>query len=381
MKTTILLVTVLFTFISGLTFEKNAPTVTPRNIYQSPYLHLSAADNLPGDATVITFTATLTNYSSPTRQSVIIDLPSDMTVHDSGDFYTVNDQLQWNGLVEETPLAYQVSEREHIPYIDLSEYGIEPFCKNSLSTPPCDDFVGALNLGAINARFPLYENTVDLLYISANGVVGTAFSPFDPTMVYTNTTDVNHALPYVDEINHVIAPLWRDNAFLPESALYAAVLSGLTEAENTLYISWHNVATVGNDDITARYALAVDLDGSGRMHFVYDALTAYELVQSGYTIGVENITGERGTEYGYADSLGNRPPSGWLPTPESTITFSPQQGAAASREVTFSLSGDDLDDRLITARLVEGKLPFDVWSSHRTSVKYRTYLPIIVGGQ
>jgi hypothetical protein len=144
----------------------------------------------------------------------------------------------------------------------------------------------------------------------------------------------NQYLPEPQEINQVMAGLWRDT--LPGAAgqgeFYGSLLTGLlaNPADKVFYGNWQDVGQYGDESITSRHAIAIVLDGqsepAGRIYYIYDDISG-DLTTNGFTVGVENKTGDMGETWAFAPCSGGacipHEPLGSPPADGTTLRLDP----------------------------------------------------------
>ena len=122
----------------------------------------------------------------------------------------------------------------------------------------------------------------------------------------------NQYLPEPQEVNQVLAGLWRDvhPGTGGQGEFYGTLLTGLLENPDDMvfYGNWHDVGQFDDPTITSRHAIAVVLDGqsepAGRIYYIYDDITG-DLTTNGFTVGVENKMGDMGETWAFAPCGGD----------------------------------------------------------------------------
>jgi hypothetical protein len=167
-------------------------------------------------------------------------------------------------------------------------------------------------------------------------------------------------------------------------------LQGLITGYDVLYVQWHNTPHAAASNLTTRHAAALILgDGplSGQVFFITDNISdPLALTQVGYTIGVEDYPGSRGTTYAYAPCCGDpQPPQGFPPAPGTTLHLRPViYGQNFSRTFTYTVqvSGQIPQTIANTAEVTTNSDDPSLiygWSTHYLYLRHLTFLPFLTG--
>lgn len=259
-------------------------------------------------------------------------------------------QLTWTGEIDPGSIEYTISAVDPLPYVNL---GDEPFnwpgiCATYFD-PDCDDVALIYDLAGVGRSYTFYGETLTEIDQSSNSMI---FGP--EGWLGSACSACNQFLPEPQEINQVLAGLWRDvhPGAGGQGEFYGGLLVGLLDnpSDVVFYGNWHDVGQFDDPTITTRHAIAIVLDGqsepAGRIYYIYDDITG-DLTTNGYTVGVENKTGTMGETWAYApcdgsaciyhDPLGSPPANGTtlrldplLPTGNYTRTFTYEVQVTAS---------------------------------------------------
>lgn len=347
---------------------------------------------------------------SPKEYKVILPPPDVGRIEHGGDFVqNLDGTWSWSGVVNGGNLIYETQEVTPLPYVDLGEYGIESLCQATVITD-CDDELFTINLGIEDLDAYLYENRLDYFHIATDGfVIGSSFDLANTEL----KSSLNRYLPETDQLNEIIAPLWRNNTLGETGGVYVGLIEAFTPtAPYALYINWDNVELDGEEGATANYAVAIDvfpsneapalasaadlatalatdsavasataLAASSSIYFIYDHVTAPELtVQSGFTVGVEAADGERATMNGYAPCAScSGLPFGYVPT-DSTIRLAPRLlDSDYNKTLSLRYTQSGIEDHDLTSYgYTQSDNPIETatWSTIRFKPRYRQYLPV-----
>ena len=210
--------------------------------------------------------------------------------------------------------------------MNLGDLGSEGICAGYFPDD-CDDVTLAWGLGSY--RYTFYGETLDEVDQSSNSMI---FGP--EGWLGTACSACNQYLPEPEEINQIMAGLWRDThpGTGGQGEFYGSLLTGLlaNPADAVFYGNWQDVGQFGDPTITSRHAIAIVLDGqsepAGRIYYIYDDITG-DLTTNGFTVGVENKTGDMGETWGYAPCLGGsclyHDPEGSPPANGTTLRLDP----------------------------------------------------------
>lgn len=395
----------------------NSPVVTL--LKQGP-------DSLSSGTTAV-YTIHLTNSESLSRTYQLTDtLPFGLTfVSATAVAPPANDlaydpatrTLTWQGLLAPGQLNYIIQPVTlPLPYLDLADFGAPNLCDEFLAAgTDCDDATITFNLGINGYQANLYGQPLNQLTVASDGLL-LGYAPQDLfntnreehtdeigavpcppllaspslcrhtplTTTFYTTTSHNQWLPDSTAPNFLLAGLWRDVDMTADGRWHAAILQGFLPGHDVFYAQWHNAPAAGHPDVTSRQAIALVLDGagmlSGHAFYIYDNIAdPPQLIDLGYTIGIEDKIGQRGVTYAYAGS--DQQPQGQPPAAGTTLHLYPHFfGTDYSRTFTYTavvtapipatlintarISSDSSDPALATA-----------WSTHYLYVRYQLYIP------
>jgi len=385
----------------------------------------------PGDTA--SYALTLANYEAMTRTFTLTDtLPAALTFVPSSNrelrYNPATRQLTWQGEIAPGHLDYLIEPSSlSLPYIDLADFGAPNLCDELIATQGnCDEAIITLNLGVNGYSYTFYGQTWQSITLSPDGLLlagaaatGTVgdegfeqesyvYGFLDQTLADAThlpnagqvaaagaqpsvTTSQNQWLPNPTPPGALMAALWYDADMTTSGRWHVAILQGLIIGYDVLYVQWHNTPHAAAPNLTTRHAAALILgDGplSGQVFFITDNISdPLALTQVGYTIGVEDYPGSRGTTYAYAPCCGDpHPPQGFPPAPGTTLHLRPViYGQNFSRTFTYSVQ-------------VEGQIPQTIantaevttdsddpsliygWSTHYLYLRHLTLLPFLTGG-
>lgn len=371
---------------------------------QNPYavMGISAAHAVAPGA-IANYQLEIANYESVTRTYHLTNvLPVSLTyLPDASDGLTYDAHtrtLSWRGEIAPGHLDYLIEEAVvSLPYIDLAEYGAINLCDDFIiHGQHCDDVTVTFNLGVNGYTTHLYGQTLRQLTVSANGLIlGSQLAEGALTAPVHNQ---NQWLPDPAGPSFVLAGLWRDVNMGDANKgshgrWHAAIMTGLVAGHDLFYAQWHDAPQAGEPDLTARHAIAVVLDGEGgldgHVFFIYDNVSdPAQLVAHGYTIGVEDRLGMRGSTYAYAPCCGQpRPPRGYPPVAGTTLHLRPLLFGATNdyqRILRYQVVVDARVPETIPNTAVATSSSDDptlayVWSTHYLNVRWQTYLPLLRG--
>jgi uncharacterized repeat protein (TIGR01451 family) len=331
---------------------------------------------------------TLANYESVTHTYQLTNtLPPQLVyVPGSADGLTYHPPtrtLTWQGELAPGRLEYVIEASSlSLPYLDLADFGAVNLCYEFIANgETCDDVTVTFNLGVNGYTASLYGQLLSQLTVSANGLVlGEA----------TAASGHNQWLPDTAEPNYLLAGLWRDVDMTTTGRWHAAILTGLLEGHDVFYAQWHDAPHANDPDLTARHAIAVVLNGSGGLDgqafFLYDNISdPAQTAANGYTIGIEDKLGLRGTTYAYAPCCGDpQPPQGFPPAAGITLHLRPVLFGADSayhRTFGYDVSVNGQVPETIANTAVAGSSSADpalsqVWASHYLAVRWQAFLPV-----
>ncbi|MEI2609564.1 MAG: hypothetical protein V9G20_13125 [Candidatus Promineifilaceae bacterium] len=379
------------------------------------------------------YALTLANYEAMTRTFTLTDtLPAALTFIPNSNrelrYNPVSRQLTWQGDIAPGYLDYFIEPSSlSLPYIDLANFGAPNLCEELIVTQGnCDEATVTLNLGANGYSYPFYGQTWQSITLSPDGLlladtdapgvtVAHTLAPesdtpgFPMTRLLTEisptgsgqtggtvlfpamTISQNQWLPSPNPPGALFASLWYDADMTTDGRWHAAILQGLISGYDVLYVQWHNAPHAAAPNLTTRHAAALILgDGplSGQVFFIYDNISdPMALVQAGYTIGVEDYPGTRGTTYAYAPCCGDpHPPQGFPPTPGTTLHLQPViYGQDFSRIFTYTVQvGGQIPQTIANTAEVSTNSPDPSlvygWSTHYLYLRHLTFLPFSLGG-
>ena len=390
-----------------------------------------------------TYALALANYEAMTRTFTLTDtLPAALTFIPSSNrelrYNPVTRQLTWQGDMAPGHLDYFLEPSAlSLPYIDLVDFGAPNLCAELIATQGnCDEATVSLNLGANGYSYPFYGQIWQSITLSPDGLLlagaaapgrasddqsyadmfslpallgvtdstGTfrgvptgqaqSISPEQFQLAGTDPTaptSQNQWLPNPNPPGALIASLWYDADMTTGGRWHAAILQGLITSYDVLYVQWHDAPHADAPNLTTRHAAALVLgDGplSGQVFFITDNISdPLALVQAGYTIGVEDYPGTRGTTYAYAPCCGDpHPPQGFPPASGTTLHLQPViYGEDFSRTFTYTVQvGGEIPQTIATTAEVTTTSPDPSlvygWSTHYLYLRYLTFLPLAVGG-
>ncbi|MBP8002599.1 MAG: DUF11 domain-containing protein [Chloroflexi bacterium] len=379
------------------------------------------------------YALTLANYEAMTRTFTLTDtLPAALTFVPNSNrelrYNPVTRQLTWQGDIAPGHLDYLIEPSGlSLPYIDLADFGAPNLCDELIATQGnCDEATVTLNLGVNGYTYPFYGQTWQSITLSPDGLLlagaaatGTVgdkgfeqesyVSGFpvqtlsdathlpNPGQVAaagsrpTAPTSQNQWLPNPNPPGALIAPLWYDADMTTSGRWHVAILQGLITGYDVLYVQWHNAPHAAAPNLTTRHAAALILgDGplSGQVFFITDNISdPLALTQVGYTIGVEDYPGSRGTTYAYAPCCGDpQPPQGFPPAPGTTLHLRPViYGQYFSRTFTYTVQvGGQIPQTIantaeVTTNSDDPSLIYG-WSTHYLYLRHLTFLPFLTGG-
>lgn len=351
---------------------------------------------------VVRFEIVLANYESRSHTFQLSDaLPADLRyMPDLSDGLTYEPgtrTLSWQGTLEPGNLDYLIENSPvSLPYLDLAYFGIGNLCDEFVADgKDCDDVTVTFNLGINGYTAGLYGQDLSQLTLSSNGLL-LGLRGADSATTDINGYADNWWLPSAPLPGVLLAGLWHDTnmggATSPASGRWhAAVIHGLIAGYNVFYVQWHDAPHAEDPDLTTRHAIALVLSNEGALaghgFYIYDNISdPARLVSLGYTIGIGDRPGLRGTTYAYAACCGEpRPPQGYPPAAGTTLHLQPVLfGERNNYRRTFSF-----------AAIVEGQVPetiantvyvtsnssepalADVWATHYLYVRWQTYLPLL----
>ncbi|HIP72130.1 MAG TPA: hypothetical protein EYH05_12125, partial [Anaerolineae bacterium] len=365
------------------------PVAVWKTSASNPAALSKSAPGFAPPGSVITYEITLDNLDAITHTFRLTDtlplgleyIPGSATgglAYDAG-----SRQLTWQGEVEPGTLGYEVTAvTPWIPYVNLGDLATPPPNLCGLFTN-CDDTAVQFDLSSESVTY--YNETLNQLFVSANGVI---YGPEGHLGVAC--TACPQRLPNSAELNQVMAGLWRDmDASNGIGQWYAALLDGWLPTDTVFYANWNGVAQAGDPALTSSHAIAIVLDGQsepdGRIYYTYYYISDRDrLEEAGYTIGLENKSGDQGKTLAYApcydsgclpDAPAGDPPADgvtWRLDPaivggDSALTFTFQARATAPAGTLLTnlvQAGNDSTPDLLAA-------------TADTLVQYRYYFPVV----
>lgn len=331
---------------------------------------------------------TLGNYESVTHTVQLTDtLPASLTYLPNPDdgltYNRTTRTLHWQGMLPPGHLDYLIEPGSlSLPYLDLAAFGVGNLCDDFVS---CDDAAVTFNLGINGDSITLYGEPFSQLTVSANGLVLASHT------AVSNPYQDNRRLPDTAVPGVVLAGLWRDTEAAGYGRFHAAIVSGLIEDHDVFYAQWHNIPQAGAPNLTARHAIAIVLDGSGTLDghifFIYDNISSQAgLAAQGYTIGIADKPGIRGTTYAFAPCCGSsQPPQGYPPPAATTLHLRPVLfGAenAYSRTFRYEAVVTGTTPETIASTVTATSSSSDpglasVWATHYLHIRWQTFLPLV----
>ena len=347
----------------------------------------------PGATAV--YEVTLSNYESishtfrltdslPAQLAYIPNLESELSYDPS------TRTLSWEGDLAPGHLDYIIESGSFsLPYLDLADFGAINLCEDFIANgEACQDAAVTFNLGVNGYSTNLYDEPLSQLTVSANGLILGNDS---------SANGRNQWLPDTAEPNFVIAGLWREANATQYGRWHAAILSGLVEGYDVFYTQWHNIPHANDPELTARHAIAILLNRddslanglAGHIFFIYDNISdPAQLVEQGYTIGIEDKLGLRGATYAYAPCCGDTlPAQGYPPETGTTLHLRPVLfGADNPYQRTFRYEATvagQIPETIVNTAVVSSSSAnaalAEGWASHYLYVRRLTYLPFIQG--
>ena len=365
---------------------------------QNPYAVIrQTGPTFAGPGAVAQFEIALANYESLTHTYQLADtLPAGLLyVPGSADGLAYEPKtrtLSWRGtlapgnldyLIEESPLA--------VPYLDLADFGAVNLCDDFVAGgEDCDEVTVTFNLGVNGYTTNLYGQVLSQITLSSNGLL------LGDGAAVPNAHGHNQWLPDTAAPGFLLAGLWRDTNMggvttAASGRWHAAIINGLVEDHDVFYAQWHDAPHANDPNLTVRQAIAVVLDGDGGLtghaFFIYDNISdPAQTVAQGYTIGIEDKLGLRGTTHAYAPCCGDpQPPQGYPPPPGTTLHLRPVLfGGNNNYQRTFSfeaiVDGQVPETIINTAAATSSSADpalANVWATHYLYVRLQTYLPLL----
>lgn len=334
---------------------------------------------------------TLANYESVTHTYQLTGtLPAQLAyVPGSADGLIYNPatrSLTWQGELAPGHLEYVIEENSiALPYLDLADFGAVNLCDDFIANGEgCDDVTVTFNLGVNGYTANLYGELLSQLTVSANGLV-LGSNPGDAADGGHNQWLPDTAVP-----GFLLAGLWRDVDMTTAGRWHAAIITGLVAGHDVFYAQWHDAPQANDPDLTARHAVAVVLNGNGGLDgqafFVYDNISdPAQMAAAGYTIGIEDKLGARGTTYAYAPCCGDpQPPQGYPPAAGTTLHLRPVLfGADSAYRRTFGYTAivngqvpETIANTAVASSSSNDPALTYVWTTHYLAVRWQAFLPV-----
>jgi uncharacterized repeat protein (TIGR01451 family) len=356
------------------------------------------------------FEITLANYESLAHTYLLADtLPAGLRyVPGSADGLTYEPntgKLSWQGELAPGNLDYLIeASPATIRYLDLADFGAVNLCDDFIAGgQDCDEVTVTFNLGINGYTANLYGQVLSQLTLSPNGLL-LGDGPAGPWATVPNGYGYGHNqwLPDTAAPGFLLAGLWRDANMggvtrAASGRWHAAIIRGLIEDHDVFYAQWHDSPHAGDPNLTARHAIALVLEGgasagsrrilAGHAFFIYDNVSdPAQTVARGYTIGIEDRPGQRGTTHAYAPCCGDpHPPQGYPPPAGTVLHLRPVLfGANNDYRRTFSfeatVDGQVPETVISTAYATSSSADpalANVWATHYLYVRLQTFLPFL----
>jgi uncharacterized repeat protein (TIGR01451 family) len=263
----------------------------------------------PGDVVTYTITVQPNIFSEDLNYTITDTIPAGMTyVPDSasasdGTVNVVGDTVSWSGLMPMPSYTYNIATSLTNPacsmpfansgaYVNLAAYGIHPDPTVSGDTKwYAVDFAG----GELNLFNQYYG---EILNFTDDG-----FAFLDPSTPGT-TPWTNYPIPTPSDPNNMMAIFWRDMVIVYDAVLNQGVtLANLTDSSDTpigYIIEYDDAVDYGGTD-TYDFEMFGYYDPQPddfEYIFAYDNLVGNTITG---TIGLENVDGTDGVQYGFND--------------------------------------------------------------------------------
>ncbi|MCP4287923.1 MAG: hypothetical protein GY792_26390 [Gammaproteobacteria bacterium] len=128
---------------------------------------------------------------------------------------------------------------------------------------------------------------------------------------------------------------------------------------------------------------------SGHIFFIYDNISdPTQMIEQGYTIGIEDKLGVRGITFAYAPCCDDpQLPQGYPPTAGTTLHLRPFLFNAASnysRAFSYAASvNGQVPETIVNTAVASSSSAnpalADVWATHYLYLRQQLYLPFVVG--
>ena len=310
---------------------------------------------------------------------------------DSADSLTHNpttNTLTWQGNIPPANLDYIIAPSFiNLPYIDLANFDVPNLCNTFQEemNGQCYQASVTFNLGINNYASTIYGVRQHQLTVTTDGSI--LFGDHAATI-----HGHNQMLPQKIRPNGIMAGLWREVDMTISGRWHVAILNGLIDGHDVFYAQWHDAPSSDNPNVTTRHAIAVVLDGmgehDGHIFYIYDNVSdSAALAQDGYTIGIEDSMGLRGSSYAYAPCCHvSSPMLGYPPSSNTTLHLNPtllNYRAEFSRVLTYlAMVNASVPSTIMSTVNVSSDSPdptlLHTWSTHYLSVRNQTYLPLVI---
>lgn len=295
--------------------------------------------------------------------------------------------MSWQGMLEPGKLDYIVTDNTTpLNYIDLADFGVGNLCDPFIANgEPCDDVLVTFNLGISNRSTHLFGEEMVEVVLSSNGVALVSDDPANnPTSAH------NQWLPDSVTPGHLLAGLWRDSDMTTGGRWHAAIITGWIAGHDVFYAQWHDAPHKNDVDVTVRHAIAILLDGdtghTGEVYYIYDNVSdPQQTINLGYTIGIEDKLGTRGTTWAYSGCCGDpMPPVGFPPNPGTTLRLTPYlfgSGNDYIRTFSYEVEVTGVVPQMVantayaTSNSPDPTVSF-MWYTDYLFVRLMTYIPV-----
>ena len=294
-------------------------------------------------------------------------------------------QLSWYGSINPGHLEYIIEPASlQPPYIDLGDFNVPNICTHLINLyGACDDTTVTYNFGGQDYTSSLFGSSQRQLSLSTNGIIlGSEENGATPT-------HHPHWLPSWEMPNFSVAGLWQDLNMTDSGRWHLAILQGYIAGHDVFYVQWHDAPNKQNPNITSRFAIAVVLDGAGGLNghvfYIYDLISnPTALAAQGYTIGIEDRIGSRGTTYAHAPCCEETTtPQGVPPIGDLVLHLKPYLlGADYSKTLTYTVQVEAQVPETIASTVTASSdsadiTVNDVWSTHYLYVREQVFLPLV----
>ncbi|MGI5310177.1 S8 family serine peptidase [Rheinheimera sp. WS51] len=304
-------------------------TLTAGEVTAGNNVSMNARAGYSGTDEAVTLTVNIPEGTNLVDESVVTDKVMaeeiDLTISEDKRVIT------WTGTISNDPGVQSIESAPEFPFAGQK---LSDIVADSPTLPcessRCDETPFDFPIGNYGG-FIWNGQLVEAMTISPNGFITAA--PQDYTLSY-----INERLPNADDINAMIAPLWAD---LIIGAEYGgqANYNLLTEDEDTTWfvMEWEDVTEAQFDDdynpivdpTADRFTFSIWIKlGTEEVYFNYIDMPA---MPTWATVGIEDITGTKGTSY-YYDGEGTAPVSG------QALRANMVEGAKGSVVVNYDLA-------------------------------------------